>query len=117
MTDRIPKYLGKDPLIEASWQLIFEPAPNLPIGDLLPGILFTTFQSRTADLQLHRLPLADIPAPVAVLDPNLRHAAKYRIEAEKSSFLFHVGDRVVTINCRRPYVGWESFKPEIIGLI
>ena len=117
MTNPIPKRLRQEPLIETIWQVQFESAPNRPLGDILPGVLFTALRTRQTDLQLNRLPLADVPAAVAALDPNLRHAAKYRIEAPGWPFLFHIGDRVITINCRRPYVGWGDFKPQIIELI
>jgi uncharacterized protein (TIGR04255 family) len=117
MANPIPKRLRQEPLIETIWQVQFEPAHNQPLGDILPGVLFTAMRARQTDLQLNRLPLADIPAAVAALDPNLRHAAKYRIEAPGWPFLFHVGDRVITINCRRPYVGWDEFKRHIIELI
>lgn len=117
MTRQIPKRLRQEPLIETIWQVQFEPAPHHPLGDILPGVLFSSLRNEQPELQLNRLPMAEIPAAMAALDPNLRHAAKYRIEAPGWPFLFHIGDRVVTINCRRPYVGWEAFKPKIIDLI
>jgi uncharacterized protein (TIGR04255 family) len=117
MTNPIPKRLRKEPLVEAVWQVYFEPEPNRPVGDILPGVLFTALRNQRADLQIHRLPLADIPVPVAALDPNLRYAAKYRIASPDWHFLFHVGDRVVTINCQLPYVGWDNFRAKIFELI
>lgn len=86
-------------------------------GEILPGVLFTAFQSEQTKLRLVRLPTADIPSVVAQNDPNLRFAAKYRIEAPAWPFLFQVGDRVVTVNCRLPYVGWDDFKKRILQLI
>jgi uncharacterized protein (TIGR04255 family) len=113
----IPKHLNKEPLIEAIWQIQFEPKEGLPVGDLLPGILYSTLKADYPTLQLHRLPTADIPAPVAQFDPNLRLAAKYRMEEPGSPFLFQVGDRVVTMNCRKPYAGWPTFKEKILKLL
>lgn len=117
MTCRIPKRLKKEPLIEAIWQVQLEPAPEQALGDVLPGVLFSALRSRQPGLQIRRLPVADIPAPVAALDPNLRFAAKYRIEAPPWPYLFHIGNRVITINCRRPYLGWDDFKVKILELI
>lgn len=114
----IPKRLKKEPLIEAIWQVQFESTVDTSIGDLLPGILFTELRSQHPDLQLHRLPSADIPAQVAQIDPNLRHMAKYRMEDPKNSpFMFQVGDRIITLNCRRPYAGWIEFKEKILSLV
>jgi len=110
----IPKRLRKEPLIEAIWQVQFE-SPNA--GDALPGLLYAKLRQQHSNLQLNRLPTAEIPAAVAQFDPNLRFAAKVRLEAADAPFLWQVGDRVVTLNCRKPYVGWERFKTAILDLI
>lgn len=115
--NKIPTRLKKEPLIEAIWQAQFVPRDGLPIGDLLPGILYSALKVDYPNLQLHRLPTADIPAPVAQTDPNLRFSAKYRMEEPSSPFLFQVGDRIVTMNCRKPYAGWSAFKDRILKLI
>jgi uncharacterized protein (TIGR04255 family) len=113
----IPKRLNKEPLIEAIWQVQFETAAGTAVGDILPGILFTALRSEHPNLHLQRLPSADIPAQMAQMDPNLRHMAKYRMEEQNSPFMFQVGDRIITLNCRRPYSGWTAFKEKIISLI
>lgn len=115
--NRIPTRLKKEPLIEAIWQAHFEPKDGLPVGDLLPGILYSALKIDHPNLQLHRLPAADIPAPVAQIDPNLRFSTKYRMEEPASPFLCQVGDRIVTMNCRKPYAGWSIFKERILKLI
>jgi uncharacterized protein (TIGR04255 family) len=110
----IPKRLKKEPLIEAIWQAQFESANA---GDVLPGLLFAKLRKEYPGIQLHRLPTADIPAVVAQMDPNLRFAAKVRLESADAAFLWQVGDRVVTLNCRKPYAGWSRFKEAILDLI
>lgn len=115
--NQIPKRLNKEPLIEAIWQAQFVPKEGLPVGDLLPGILYLALKGDYPNLQLHRLPTADIPAPVAQFDPYLRFSAKYRMEEPGSPFLFQVGDRTVTMNCRKPYKGWSAFKERILKLL
>lgn len=115
--NKIPTRLNKEPLIEAIWQAQFEPKEGLPVGDLLPGILYSALKADHPNLQLHRLPTADIPAFVAQVDPNLRFSAKYRMEEPGSPFLFQVGDRIVTMNCRKPYAGWSAFKEKILKLL
>ncbi|MDR2127770.1 MAG: TIGR04255 family protein [Burkholderiaceae bacterium] len=113
----IPKRLKREPLIEAIWQIQFEPAPSQSVGDILPGVLYAELKAHHPGLRLHRLPIADFPAPVVQLDPNLRFAAKYRMEEQDKPFLFQVGDRVLTLNCRKPYSGWSAFKEKIHLLI
>lgn len=115
--NQIPKRLNKEPLIEAIWQAQFEPKEGLPVGELLPGILYSALNRDYPTLRLHRLPTADVPAPIVQLDPNLRFTPKYRIEEPGSPFLFQVGDRIVTMNCKKPYVGWPVFKEKILKLL
>ncbi len=115
--NRIPRRLKKEPLIEAVWQIQFEPIGGTPVGDLLPGALFNALRNEHATLQLERLPTADIPVQIASNDPNLRNMAKYRMEAPDSPFIFQFGDRIVTLNCRRPYAGWQEFRRHIVTLL
>ena len=110
----IPKRLKKEPLIEAIWQAQFE-SPSA--GDALPGLLYARLRKEYPAIHLYRLPTADIPAVVAQMDPNLRFAANVRLESPEAAFLWQVGDRVVTLNCRKPYAGWMRFKATILELI
>ena len=112
--NRIPNRLKNEPLIEAIWQVQFE-SPGA--GDVLPGLMYSGLRKDHPDLKLHRLPVADIPAMAAQIDPNLRFAAKLRLEEPDGAFIWQVGDRVVTLNCRRPYAGWFSFRAAIVSLI
>ena len=116
MAHKIPKKLRKEPLIEAIWQVQFQPVENHPIAEILPGVIFTAMRSEIPGLQLKRLPAAEIPPIVAQHDPNLRFAAKYRIESPESPFIFQVGDQIVTVNCRKPYSGWAKFKLQVLRL-
>jgi len=113
----IPKRLKKEPLIEAIWQIQFEPQADLLVGDLLPGIIFPAMKKVCPGLKLHLLPTADIPVPMAQIDPNLKFAAKYRMDDASSPFIFQVGYHVLTVNCKTPYAGWEKFKKMILDLI
>ena len=115
--NHIPKCLKKEPLIEVIWQIQFEPQKNQPIGDLLPGLLYPRLKGIHPRLQLIRLPMADIPAQIVSLDPNLRFSAKYRMEEAECPVLFQVGDRILTVNCRQKYIGWEKFKEKIQTMI
>ncbi len=110
----LPKRLKKEPIIEAIWQAQFDSGQG--IGEVLPGILFTELRKSHPALQLRRLPSADIPAAIAQIDPNLRFTPKMLMEEPGASFIWQVGDRVITLNCRRPYVGWARFKDAVEAL-
>lgn len=106
----VPKRLRNEPLIEVIWQAQFDD-PNA--GDLLPGVLFTQLKEQHRALEMRKLPAADIPAAILRSDPNLQYATKLRMEEPDGPFIWQVGDRVVSLNCRKPYVGWGDFRPTI----
>lgn len=110
----IPKRLKHEPLIEAIWQVQFD---SLEASEVLPGLLYARLRQTYPDLRLHRLPTADLPAGLAQVDPNLGLAAKIRLEAPDAPFLWQVGARVATVNCRKPYAGWPRFNAAILDLI
>ncbi len=115
----IPKRLHQEPLIEAIWHLHFEPFfPESAGGDALVGVLYTALRQREQGraYRILRLPLADIPHFITEQDPRLRYTVKFRLETE-GPVLFQVGDQIISVNCRRPYVGWASFKKEILFLL
>lgn len=115
--NKLPKRLRLEPLIEVIWQLQFEPKPETSVGDLLPGVLYAELKASHPAIQLHPLPIAGIPAAIVQGDPNLRYVAKYRLEEPGSPVLYQVGDRLLTINCRSPYVGWDQFEEKLLSLV
>lgn len=113
---KIPKRLRREPLIEVIWQAIFDQPTQMPPGDVLVGIIYVELRKSNTAWRFHRLPTAEIPPSIAEQDPNLRYAVKYRIESPEEQLLYQVGDRIISVNCRRPYVGWEKFKKKILAL-
>ncbi len=104
----IPVRLKKEPLLEAIWEIRFSGTQS-PVADLLPGMLFKSFPDKYGEVS--KLPVADIPAPVVEHDPNLRYVPKIRLEGADQTV--QVGDRVVSLSCRRPYPGWATFSADI----
>ncbi len=113
-TNQLPKRLKKEPLIEVLWQAQFE--TDSALGDVLTGILLAELKRTYPNIQLRRLPTADIPPVITRLDPNLRFEAKIALSVPDSPFVWQVGDQVITLNCRKPYVGWDQFKTSIESL-
>lgn len=108
MSNGIPVRLKKEPLLEAVWEIRFTGAKS-PVADLLPGMLFSSFASKYGTGV--RLPIADIPTPIVEHDPNLRYAPKIRLDGDNRAI--QIGDRVVSLNQRRPYSGWAKFSADI----
>jgi len=112
---QIPQKLRQEPLIEAIWELRFE---SLPASDVLPGYVFGELRQRRNKVTLERLPAADMPALLVQMNPALRYTPRQRISEEPPSpLLWQTGDRIITLNCRKPYIGWEKFKAAIKELI
>ena len=115
MKGRVPKKLKKEPLIEAVWELRFEPKEE-SAAEILAGIIYNSLRHEYP--KIVRLPAADIPRPIARVDPLLRYAPTIRLESISASpFAVQIGDRVVSLNNRRPYKGWSEFSKRIHDLV
>ena len=113
MSKRIPIRLNKEPLLEAVWEIRFASDGSAPVGEMLPGILYREL-TEYHPLKVVRLPIADIPRPIAQHDEGLRYLPTVRLEGpEGDPFIIQVGERVVTLNCRRPYAGWAAFSERV----
>lgn len=66
---------------------------------------------------MKRLIGAEIPSPVRQIDVNLKYVPKYLIQSLDEPFIWQIGDSIVTLNCRAPYVGWTVFREKILELI
>lgn len=116
MNERIPISLRKEPLLEAIWEVRFSQEGNVPIGQLLPGVLYQALSNQYPTIV--RLPIADMPLPVAQMDPALAYMPSFRLEGGQSSpFAIQIGNRMVSFNNRRPYSGWFEFSKRILELI
>lgn len=112
-----PKKLKKEPLIEVIWQVQFENEKISNVGDILVGILFEKINKQFPGAQVKRLMAAEIPSAIRQIDATLKYVPKYAIQDFDNPFIWQVGDNIVTLNCRVPYVGWSVFKDRIITLI
>lgn len=110
MTNKLPKRLLKEPLLDALFECRF--TAHLPVSNILPGILFREFEG---EKQLERLPQSEIPEVIRNNDPNLQYAPLVRIRMQNYTFL--IGDRSIIVACNLPYRGWYDFKLTIIRMI
>ncbi len=116
MSRKIPLRLNKEPLLEAVWEMRFSTDADLAIGEMLPGMLYQELKARYP--KFVRLPIADIPRPIAQQNEALRYVPTVRLEGLSGTpFAIQIGDRVVSLNNRRPYVGWSEFSERIRRLV
>ena len=109
---RLPRRLKKEPLIDAVFELRF--ASTMAASAVLPGLLYQSL-GRGAQLQLVRLPQAELPQRVRDADQNLRFAPL--VQLHWGQFVVFVGDRTIGLGCRMPYPGWNAFSEAISKVI
>lgn len=112
MVSRIPLKLTADPIIDAVIELRVE--TSLSLSDVLPGVLLQKLGD-SEDIKIERLPHADIPKQVRERDINLQYLPLVRVVAK--NFIILMGDNVLAIACRMPYLGGSAFKNKAIELI
>lgn len=112
MDNKIPVRLKKEPLLEVVWEIRFT-STKKAVADLLPGLIYKALPDKYPNIV--RLPVADIPAPIAEQDPNLRYLPKIRLEG--GNHAVQIGEHMVSLSCRRPYSGWENFSKDVRSLI
>lgn len=112
MNNRIPLRLRKEPLLEAIWEIRFS-GRNSSVADLLPGMLFKSFPDKYT--KATKLPAADMPAPLIECDPSALYAPQIQL-AGAANQAIQIGDRALSLSCRRPYSGWNRFAADIVEI-
>jgi uncharacterized protein (TIGR04255 family) len=106
---KLPKKLGRPPIVEAVFEMRFQPAA--PLSNILPGLALSQLK---AD-RIEKLPAAELPELLRKSDPNLRHAPLVR--AHWGNFLILAGDQSAGLACKIPYGGWTAFKGAILNVV
>lgn len=111
MSPTLPKKLGKEPLIDAVFEIRF--SSNAPAADILPGFLFSklTYPNK----KIEKLPASDIPQPIRQAEPSFQFSPLVKIEWD--DFFISIGDHNLVIGCKIPYPGWNKFKPTILEIL
>jgi len=107
-----PVKLKNDPIVEAIFELRFEPRKSA-LSDLLPGLMYGKLGDRFPTLE--RLPFSTVPREFLQQAPDLKYQARFRLIGNSFAILF--GDYCLSLSSLKPYVGWEQFKPFIIEIL
>lgn len=106
---KMPKVLGKEPLVDAVFEVRFGGEPQL--ADIVPGVLFGQMDPKPI---IQRLPAHEIPEQIRENDRNLTFAPILRLELKQ--FTISIGNRNVIIGCKLPYPKWPAFKEAILDI-
>lgn len=110
MKPALPKKLKQEPLLDAVFEVRFN--STAPASVILPGSLFNQLDGNKT---IGALPISQIPKAIRDADPNLKYQPLTRLDW--GSFLINIGDFSLSISCKYPYPGWDTFKPSIIKVI
>ncbi len=110
--DRIPDKLGQDTIIEAVFELRFLSTKD-SVADILPGLLYQHVSESFPKIE--RLGITQLPLSLIQSEASFRYAPHYKLIGDHYSM--QVGEHVFSINCPRPYGGWDEFKSKIHELV
>lgn len=105
---RLPKKLGKEPLVEAIFEMRFD--SQFPVSTIWPGILYS---SLPGEKTMEQLPSLSIPKEIRDSDPNFAFVPVCRISW--GNYWILIGDRVFAVATKIPYTGWDDFKSHILA--
>lgn len=112
MNCKLPLYLEKCPLVDALIEVRFE---TTIIGSAIFGIIYNLIQDDYKNSTVTNLPILQIPEQIRKNDPDLKFKPLYRIESEQ--YVIQIGDNVLCISSKIPYVGWKELSKRTKNLI
>lgn len=109
---RLPLELKKDTILEAIFELHFDPSPP---NEAVFGIIYPFIIKKFSDMQAFSLPLLQIPDTIRNTDMNLRYQPQNRLQRQGMSI--NIGPRVINFSVVKPYIGWSKWYPSIISIL
>lgn len=108
----LPAKLKDDAILEALLELRFETItfPEVFLGRLVDHKSWKSFTQR-------RLPAYEIPSQLRQSDPNLRYTPTIELIGANSKAALRIGPSVISYHRVSPYVGWQTFKPELLQVV
>jgi uncharacterized protein (TIGR04255 family) len=114
MAYELPKKLKTDAILEAVFEIRFEPDPSL-VSEILFGRFADADEWRA--FRQARLPAADIPASIRRADPNLRYQPSIDLGSPDGGISVRIGPQVIAYSRRGNYPGWDQFGVELERVI
>jgi uncharacterized protein (TIGR04255 family) len=105
----LPVRLQRSPLIEALFEIRFEPS-SPSARDLLVGSVYPKVRDWTPVVE--QLPFASIPKALREQDEKLRYQASHRLKSSTGSEYIVLGEQVAGVSTQS-YRGWTDFLSKI----
>jgi uncharacterized protein (TIGR04255 family) len=110
--DKLPSELKNDTILEAIFELRFEPEPpNEAVFGLIYPVVIDKFQG----LKHIPLPLLQLPNVVRNNDIQFRYQPLNRLQGNGLSI--SIGPQVISFSIIKPYIGWHKWKPSILDIL
>lgn len=107
---KIPKKLKKDPILEVIFEIRFF-SDKEQVAELLPGLLYPKIKDTYPKIEV----LAHFKNELFKANPELMYKPTRALVGDSSKI--QIGERVISLACRKPYGGWDDFRIKIINLI
>ena len=107
-SQRTPRRLNKNPLIDVSAEIRFE--SDIP-AQVIVGLVFADVKDVFGAPKA--LPITQLPSALIEKDPNLRYQSQFRFEAKGHTLL--LGPRNIAIGTN-PYVDWATLSPLLVKM-
>jgi len=109
---RLPSKLKHDTIIEAIFELRFEPAL---LNEAVFGAIYPIVRDRFGDLQHIPLPPSQLPDVIRNTDIQFKYQPLHKLQGNGLSV--SIGPRVVSFSAMKPYIGWSKWKPTILTVL
>ena len=109
---RMPSSLKHDTILEALFELRFEPQPP---NEAVFGVIYPIVVSKFPGLKHIPLPVLQLPDIVRNNDIQFKYQPLNRLQGEALSI--SIGPRVFSFSILKPYIGWSKWKPYILDIL
>ena len=110
---QIPKKLNKCPLVDVIMDIHFSTSVN---QNAVFGIIYEKLRNDFGKVE--QLPLAFVPEPVRINDPNNRFRPLYRMTSNSDpNFIIQIGPENITVSSSPEYIGWDLFSQNIYRVL
>jgi len=108
----LPRKLKHDAIVEAIVEIQFD---HETVGEVVVGKLASS--EAWGGYQSVRLPIADFPAGLRDVDPNLRYQPTIQLQSPAPGEIVKIGSRVISLHHLAPYDGWGGFSKRVDLLV
>ena len=109
---RLPSKLKHDIILEALFELRFEPGPP---NEAVFGVIYPVIMEKFQDLNPMALPFLQLPDVVRNSDAQFKYQPLNRLHRDGLSI--NIGPRVISFSILKPYIGWSRWKPDILEIL